>query len=325
MKRKVFLTVEATGLDEAEDRIVEIIALEVIDSKLTGVQFHMMLDPEHPMAEDAQWVSGYEDAQLMGLPIWRDAVGSFLGFVKDAHLIIFNTRWTLELVNAELARCGISLLTHHVPKITDMKSEIGKLNLPFRPSIEKLSQVLECRNPVQFCSDAWKECFLTVQIFQTLNLEETSSMNIVELETAVPVHDGPHGTPYIEIETIPEPWRSQFIRWLCAGEVIGNELMYRCQLQQWKDWLYQSPAHCPELAPSQLDEFPFIWSDVREAMKQGLERAQSHLQGRFVHYPDDLMREIRCQAALATYGAQEKTLQKAYIRGFLKGLTKDLP
>lgn len=321
MKRKVYLAVEATGLDTDTDRLVEIVALEAIDSKLTGQQFQVLLDPGYTIEHDAELVTGYDNAQLEGLPSLGEMASAFLKFVKGAELITFNARWTFNLIDAELARLSLPPLSQSAYRQKDARSLAEQLNLNVRLSLDKLAVLFDCQEPVQSCSQTWRDCYLLAQVFPRLAGDsEVQGMNIVQLEASVPIHDGPWDTQYIEIATISEPWRSQFIRWFCAGELVGDERIHRCHRYHWKEWLTQAPAQCPELAPAQLDAFPFVLADVRDAMRQGYQRAQSHLEHRHVHFHNDLEREMRYQAALATYGEQEKTLQEAYIRGFRKGL-----
>lgn len=50
--RLIILDTETTGLSPAEGRIVEIAAVEMLDGKLTGREFHHLLNPEHPISED---------------------------------------------------------------------------------------------------------------------------------------------------------------------------------------------------------------------------------------------------------------------------------
>lgn len=323
MQRDVFLAVEATGLDTDTDRVVEIVALEARDSKPTGVQFHVLLDPGHPIEHDAEMVTGYDNTQLEGLPTFSDVAPAFLKFIRGAHLTAFNARWAFALIDAELLREDLPPLSQHVRRLQDARSSAAQLGLNVRLSLDKLSVLFDCREPVQACSPTWRDCHMLAQVFPRLTPGHAqASINIVELESLVPVHEGPYGTQYIEIVTIPEPWCSQFIRWLCAGELTGDERIHRCHRHLWVEWLRQAPAQCPELAPAQLEEFPFVWSDVRAAMRQGCQQARRHLDGKFIRHPDDVEREMRYQAALATFGAQEKTLQKAYLRGFRRGLAK---
>lgn len=326
MSRDIFLAVEATGLDTETDRIVEIVAMEAIDSKLTGAQFQVLLDPGRPIECEAELAMGYDNEQLAGLPSLGEMAPGFIKFVNGAKLIAFNADWAFALVESELARLNLPPLPQHVRQLKDIRSLTDKLKLKVRLPLDKLAVLFDCREPVQTCSQTWRDCFMLAQVFPRLDdVDVDRGMNIIQLENSVPVIKGPFGTRQIEIAAIPEPWRAQFVRWLCAGEVNGDERIHRCHESHWSDWLTNAPAQCPELAPALLDEFPFRWTDVREAMRKGYQRALMSLEGKFVRYRDDPEREMRYQAANATYGVHEKTLHEAFMRGYRRGLKRGRP
>jgi len=63
--REIVLDTETTGLDpNAGHRIVEVAALELMNSVPTGRHFHRYANPERPMPEDAFAVHGLSDAFL---------------------------------------------------------------------------------------------------------------------------------------------------------------------------------------------------------------------------------------------------------------------
>lgn len=105
--REIILDTETTGLDPATgDRIVEIGCVEVINSIATGETFHVYLDPERDMPEEAFRVHGLSREFLTGKPKFADVAHAFLEFVADARLVIHNAEFDMKFINAELARCG---------------------------------------------------------------------------------------------------------------------------------------------------------------------------------------------------------------------------
>lgn len=109
--RELILDTETTGLDPASgDRIVEIGCVEVINSGLTGQTFHVYLDPERDMPEEAFRVHGLSRDFLAGKPKFADISTEFLAFVGDARLVIHNAEFDMKFINAELKRCGSSPL-----------------------------------------------------------------------------------------------------------------------------------------------------------------------------------------------------------------------
>ncbi len=105
--RELILDTETTGLDPATgDRIVEIGCVEVINSVSTGQTFHVYLDPERDMPEEAFRVHGLSRDFLAGKPKFADISRDFLAFVGDAQLVIHNAEFDMKFINAELKRCG---------------------------------------------------------------------------------------------------------------------------------------------------------------------------------------------------------------------------
>ena len=105
--REVVLDTETTGLNPAEGhRVVEIGAVELIDETLTGKAFHVLINPEREVPEDAIRVHGHTEAILRDRPIFAHVADDFLAFVGDAKLIIHNAEFDIAFVNAELTRIG---------------------------------------------------------------------------------------------------------------------------------------------------------------------------------------------------------------------------
>ncbi|MFN3890030.1 MAG: DNA polymerase III subunit epsilon [Beijerinckiaceae bacterium] len=107
--RELILDTETTGLDPAfGDRIVEIGCVEVLNSVLTGQTFHVYLDPERDVPEDAFRVHGLSREFLTGKPKFAQIANEFLAFLGDARLVIHNAEFDMKFINAELSRCGVA-------------------------------------------------------------------------------------------------------------------------------------------------------------------------------------------------------------------------
>ena len=106
--RELILDTETTGLDPASgDRIVEIGCVEVINSVATGETFHVYLDPERDMPEEAFRVHGLSREFLRGKPKFSEIAQQFTAFMGDARLVIHNAEFDMKFINAELKRCGL--------------------------------------------------------------------------------------------------------------------------------------------------------------------------------------------------------------------------
>ena len=105
--REVVLDTETTGLDPANGhRVLEIGAVEIVHQSLTGRVFHVLINPERDVPEDAVRVHGHSAAALKDKPVFASIVDEFLAFIGDSSLVIHNADFDVRFVNAELARLG---------------------------------------------------------------------------------------------------------------------------------------------------------------------------------------------------------------------------
>jgi len=105
--REVVLDTETTGLDPANGhRVLEIGAVEIVHQSLTGRVFHVLINPERDVPEDAVRVHGHSAAALKDKPVFASIVDEFLAFIGDSSLVIHNADFDVRFVNAELSRLG---------------------------------------------------------------------------------------------------------------------------------------------------------------------------------------------------------------------------
>ena len=104
--REIIFDTETTGLDPYQgDRLVEIGCVELVNGFPTGKTFHVYLNPERDMPEQAFAVHGLSGEFLKDKPLFADICEEFLAFVADAPLVAHNAMFDLGFINAELERC----------------------------------------------------------------------------------------------------------------------------------------------------------------------------------------------------------------------------
>ena len=122
--REIVLDTETTGFDpESGDRIVEIGCVELNNHMPTGETYHVYINPERMMPEEAFGVHGIgpdlleppRDPQpgqvlLRDKPVFAKVGQSFLDFVGDAKLVIHNAAFDMKFLNAELKWMGLPQL-----------------------------------------------------------------------------------------------------------------------------------------------------------------------------------------------------------------------
>ena len=96
--RLIILDTETTGLSPAEGRIVEIAAVEMLDGKLTGREFHHLLNP---ISEVITEIIGINDAMVAGKPTFADIAQAFIDFVGNDKLVVHNAEFDRAFLDFE--------------------------------------------------------------------------------------------------------------------------------------------------------------------------------------------------------------------------------
>ena len=105
--RAIVFDTETTGLDPAQGhRIVEIGAIEISNLIATGRVFHVYIDPERDMPEEAFRVHGLSRDFLADHRNFAGVVDEFLTFIEDLPLIAHNAEFDVRFINAEFAKLG---------------------------------------------------------------------------------------------------------------------------------------------------------------------------------------------------------------------------
>ena len=102
--RQIVLDTETTGLEVSEgNRLIEIGAVELIERRITGRQFHYYLNPQRGIEEGALEIHGITEDFLQDKPRFVDIAEEFLEFIQGAELLIHNAPFDLGFLDAELA------------------------------------------------------------------------------------------------------------------------------------------------------------------------------------------------------------------------------
>jgi DNA polymerase-3 subunit epsilon len=124
--RELCLDFETTGLS-ADDRIVEIGAVELENYLPTGKVFHRYVNPQRFVGESAR-VHRLTDAFLRDQPLFHEIARDLMVFLQADSLIAHNASFDRRMLNAELERLGLLALPN--PWIDTM--ELAKANKDHR-------------------------------------------------------------------------------------------------------------------------------------------------------------------------------------------------
>ncbi|WP_127088066.1 DNA polymerase III subunit epsilon [Aquabacter cavernae] len=105
--REIVLDTETTGLDPLNgDRLVEIGCVEMVNRITTGNVFHVYINPERDMPQEAFNVHGLSAEFLSDKPKFAALADEFLAFIGEDTLVIHNAAFDIGFLNAELDRAG---------------------------------------------------------------------------------------------------------------------------------------------------------------------------------------------------------------------------
>ena len=164
--REVVLDTETTGLDpKAGHRVVEIGCLELINHVATGETYHVYLNPERDMPEDAARVHGLTTEFLSTQQLFAQTVDAFLDFVADDPLVIHNAAFDMGFMNAELARLGFPALKNEAIDTV----RIARKKFPGAPaSLDALCRRFEIDNSNRTLHGALLDSELLAEVYLEL-------------------------------------------------------------------------------------------------------------------------------------------------------------
>jgi len=113
--REIVLDTETTGFKPEEGhRVIEIGCVELINHVATDSHYHVFINPERPIPEDATRVHGITDERVANEPLFGAVVDEFLAFVGDSPIIAHNASFDAHFLNWELVLAGKAKLANEI-------------------------------------------------------------------------------------------------------------------------------------------------------------------------------------------------------------------
>lgn len=95
---------ETTGLDTANDRVIEIAAVRVLHGQLVDDRFEEMIDPQLPIPPKSTEIHGIRDEDVAGKAPFGDVMGRFARWAANDVMIGYSLGFDLGILEAEHAR-----------------------------------------------------------------------------------------------------------------------------------------------------------------------------------------------------------------------------
>ena len=113
--KEIILDTETTGLSVREGhKLVEIGCIELENLIPTKKKFHIYLNPQRKVSEQALKVHGYTDEFLSDKKKFSEIVEEFLNFIENKRLVIHNAEFDLSHLNNELKIAGKEPLKNEI-------------------------------------------------------------------------------------------------------------------------------------------------------------------------------------------------------------------
>jgi len=105
--REIALDTETTGLNpKSGHRVVEIGCVEMINHVSTGEVFHVYVNPQRDMPDEAFKVHGLSEEFLKDHPVFAKVADDFIDFIGESPLVIHNAAFDMGFLNWELQNLG---------------------------------------------------------------------------------------------------------------------------------------------------------------------------------------------------------------------------
>jgi len=188
--RQIVLDTETTGMNMIGvhyegHRIIEIGAVEVINRRLTGNNFHVYLKPDRLVDPEAFGVHGIADEFLADKPTFADIADDFMAYIDGAELVIHNASFDIGFMDYEFAKLKRNIpKTETFCKITDSLAMARRMFPGKRNSLDALCSRYEIDNSKRTLHGALLDSEILAEVFLIMTGGQTSLAFSMEGERA---------------------------------------------------------------------------------------------------------------------------------------------
>ncbi|MBA2815598.1 DNA polymerase III subunit epsilon [Candidatus Pantoea persica] len=179
INRQIVLDTETTGMNMIGvhyegHRIIEIGAVEVVNRRLTGNNFHMYLHPDRLVDPVAFGMHGIADEFLADKPTFADIANEFLDYIRGAELVIHNASFDIGFMDYEFSMLNRGIgKTDTFCRITDSLAMARKMFPGKRNSLDTLCSRYEIDNSKRTLHGALLDAEILAEVFLTMTGGQT--------------------------------------------------------------------------------------------------------------------------------------------------------
>jgi DNA polymerase III subunit epsilon len=178
--RQIVLDTETTGMNQESNnhyeghKIIEIGAVEIVNRRLTGNHFHVYINPERLIDEDAFKVHGISDDFVKDKPIFKNVAHDFIKFIDGAELIIHNASFDVGFMDYEFRLCGLDFKTADHCIITDTLAMARRLFPGKRNNLDVLCERYQIDNSHRTLHGALLDAEILAEVYLAMTGGQTT-------------------------------------------------------------------------------------------------------------------------------------------------------
>lgn len=191
MARQVVLDTETTGMNRGGichkgHGIVEIGAIEMINRRTTGRQFHTYLRPDRLIDPGAIRVHGITDEFLRDKPSFKEVATEFCDFIHGSQLIIHNAAFDIGFIDYELHKLGgTSATVAQMCSVIDTLALARQLFPGKRNSLDALCGRYQIDNRQRTLHGALLDAEILAEVYLAMTSGQASMRFVTENDTPV--------------------------------------------------------------------------------------------------------------------------------------------
>jgi len=156
-------------------KIIEIGAVEVVNRRLTGNNYHIYLKPDRLVDPEAFGVHGIADEFLLDKPTFADVADEFLAYIRGAELVIHNASFDIGFMDYEFSKLNRGIpKTDTFCKVTDSLALARKMFPGKRNSLDALCSRYEIDNSKRTLHGALLDAQILADVYLMMTGGQTS-------------------------------------------------------------------------------------------------------------------------------------------------------
>ena len=192
--RQIVLDTETTGMNQLGAHyeghcIIEIGAVEMINRRYTGNNFHIYIKPNRPVDPEAIKVHGITDEMLADKPDFSQIANEFIEYIKGAELLIHNAPFDVGFMDYEFAKLNLPIKTNDICQVIDTLTMARQMYPGKKNNLDALCSRLGIDNSKRTLHGALLDAEILADVYLAMTGGQTSLFDESESEIIQQVNE----------------------------------------------------------------------------------------------------------------------------------------